>query len=372
MTKVIRRLIVFLLVLSMFTLDAENAFAKVEKYEDDRYGDGGGIYRYRKKYGVLASHVRDVKVGTDNTFLSTKIAVSQKKGCYHEIDFSKKQGKSYSIRYKNRVIGSNMRDFLLVSPYTAIYRNQKGKLREKGNYSLLPSKKKQQIKNYWGNNTMFAYVVDNVLKIRWQDSKKTKNYFAGTASNILKVEAGNSTYGERNVFVLMKDGSVWGLGDNHCHLISDTSQKTYQDFVQIISKGVKDISASQRNVAILKKDSSLWIWGENRKGKKKSYSVLPKKVDNKVKQFSMSQNKSKDAGATIMAYVKKSGQAYGWGSNKGWGMTTACGTKWHNKPVKLKNNIRKVFVADEVVLLLSRKKVLYWSGHCYGASDLLS
>lgn len=57
-------------------------------------------------------------------------------------------------------------------------------------------------------------MIDNVLKIRWQDSKKTKNYFAGSASNILKVVAGNSTYGERNVFVLMKDGSVWGLRDN--------------------------------------------------------------------------------------------------------------------------------------------------------------
>lgn len=370
--KHIKRVILILLIFSL--VDSQNFIvgnAKVEKYEDDKYGDGDGIYRSRKKFGVLATKVKDVKVGVSNGHLSTRILISQKKNCYRGIDFSKKYKKKQTIRYKSTQYGNDLGDLVLISPFDAIYRNKKGNVKEKGEYSLISQKDRKKVKKYWGNNTMLAYVVDNVLKIRWDNYKKSKQYFRGSAKQVKKVVAGNSIYGEENVFVLMEDGSVWGLGDNQYHLISNTSQKQYRKFVKIVSNGVKDISASQKSVAIHKKDDSLWVWGEYRKGKKKKYSATPKKIDSNVKVFSMSQNqRSEDdpVGSVILAYVKKTGVAYGWGSNHGWGMTTAHGAKWQNKPIKLKQNIDRVYVANEVILLLSKRDVLYWCGHIYGSS----
>lgn len=371
--KHIKKIVVFLFIYSLVGspyIVVSNA--KVEEYEADKYGDGGGIYRFRKKFGVLATNVKDVKVGVSNNFLSTQILVSQKANCYRQIDFSKKLEKKYTIRYKNTQYGRDLRDLVLTSPFHAIYRNSKGNVKEKGEEKLIPKKERKKIKKYWGNNTMLAYVADDVLTIKWDKYKKSKKYFRGSARQVKKVVAGNSIYGEENVFVLMEDGSVWGWGDNQYHLISNKSQKQYRKFIQIVPSGVKDISASQKSVAIHKKDDSLWVWGEYRKGKKKKYTATPKKIDSNVKMFSMSQNQRAEddtTGSVVLVYVKKNDVAYGWGSNHGCGMTKAHGAKWIKKPVKLKKNIDRVYVANEVVLLLSKKDVLYWSGHIYGTSD---
>lgn len=367
-----KKLVLFLLIYSLISspyIIVSNA--KVEKYEADKYGDGGGIYRYRKKFGVLATNVKDVKVAVSNNYLSTKILISQKENCYRQIDFSKKLAKKYTIRYKNTQYGRDLGNLVLTCPFHAIYRNSRGNVKEKGDEKLISQKELKKIKEYWGNNTMLAYVVDDVLKIKWDNYKKSREYFRGSAKQVKKVVAGNSIYGEENVFVLMEDGSVWGWGDNQYHLISNESKKQYRKFVKIVPSGVKDIFASQKSVAIHKKDDSLWVWGEYRKGNKKKYTATPKKIDSNVGMFSMSQNQRAEddlTGSVILIYVKKNGMAYGWGSNHGWGMTTTKGTKWKSKPVKLKKNIDRVYVANEVVLLLSKEGVLYWCGHIYGTS----
>ncbi len=101
----------------------------------------------------------------------------------------------------------------------------------------------------------------HTLKIRWENDRKIRKYFKGEADKIKKVVAGNYQYTPYNVFVLMEDGSVWGVGHNQYHMISNDSKKKYTGFQKIISDGVKDISASAGNVAVLKSDQSLWIWG---------------------------------------------------------------------------------------------------------------
>ena len=180
------------------------------------------------------------------------------------IDFTKKRDKSHSIRYRNVSIGTDIVDFVPISATRGIYRDKSGKIKENGTGRvdpLLPSKDRKKAKKYWGNETMLAYVSDHTLKIRWENDRKIRKYFKGEADKIKKVVAGNYQYTPYNVFVLMEDGSVWGVGHNQYHMISNDSKKKYTGFQKIISDGVKDISASAGNVAVLKSDQSLWIWG---------------------------------------------------------------------------------------------------------------
>lgn len=362
MKKFAKKIIVFLLVLAMLEpYYAVNIYAKVERHFSDEFGD----FRERKRFGVLATNVQDVKTGINHGFRQTSIFVSQKKGRYRIIDFSKKRDKKYSIRYKNALIGTNMTDFVPISASRGIYRNETGTIKENGEgmkEPLVPSKDRNKIEKYWGNNWMLAYVSDNVLKIIYSDEGKVRKYFQGETGKIKKVVAGNF-HSPRSVFVLMEDGSVWGMGNNEYHLISDASKKKYTKFQKIVSGGVMDISATWVNVAVLKEDKSLWVWGKYRSGKKKC-SVVPQKIDDNVKNFDLSYNNGYDP-VPILAYVNESGEAYGWGSNDDWSMSDSYKSGWLGKPVKLKDNISRVFLAEQMMLLLGKNKTLYWSGNIW-------
>ena len=61
-----------------------------------------------------------------------------------------------------------------------------------------------------------------------------------------------------NIFVLMKDGSVWGIGRNNRKLISSSKKKKYSQFVKIMDGGVKQIAACTDHVLVVKKDNTLW------------------------------------------------------------------------------------------------------------------
>lgn len=65
----------------------------------------------------------------------------------------------------------------------------------------------------------------------------------------------------------------------------------------------------------------------------------------------------------VLAYVKESGEAYGWSSNDDWSMSDSYRQGWLGKPVKLKDNISRVFLADQMTLLLGENKTLYWCGN---------
>lgn len=365
MKKLIIKLFAFFLILIMLQPDYEvNAKEKVERYIEDEFG----CFRERKKFEVLASDVKDIKKGTNQYFRATSVFVSQKKGSYRIIDFTKKRGKKYSIRYKNVSVGTDMDDFVPISSTCGVYRDKSGKIKENGTGRedpLIPFKERKKIKKYWGNETMIAYVSNHVLKIRWQDYRTIKKYFKDEADKVKKVVAGNCLHAPHNVFVLMEDGSVWGVGNNENHMITNDSKKKYREFRKIISDGVKDICASANNVAVLRNDNSLWVWGKYRLGKKEKFSASPQKIDDNVRSFDMSQV-SGGKTETILAYVKESGEAYGWGTNEDWSMSDVYKSKWQDKPVKLKEKISRVMVADGIMLLLSEDHILYWCGSFYG------
>ena len=85
----------------------------------------------------------------------------------------------------------------------------------------------------------------------------------------------------------MKDGSVWGRGSNENKLISDSSEKYYKKFVEIVPCGVKAIAATGENVGMLKKDGTLWLWGEKTENKKVTRSTAPYQIADNVKEFSL-------------------------------------------------------------------------------------
>lgn len=360
MKKFAKKAVVFLLVLAVLEpCYAVNVYAKVERHFSDEFGD----FRERKQFGVLAMNVQDVKTGTNQQFAQTSVFISQKKGSYRIIDFSKKRDKKYSIRYKNALVGTYMTDFVPISASSGIYRDETGQIKENGKgmkEPLIPSKDKNKIEKYWGNDWIFAYVSDDVLKIIYSDEGKVRKYFPGETGKIKKVVGGNCQYYARSVFVLMEDGSVWGMGNNEYHMISDASKKKYTKFQKVVSDGVVDISATRANVAILKEDKSLWVWGNYHSGKKEKCSAIPQKIDDDVKDFALSASYGDPV--PILAYVKESGEAYGWGSNEEWSMSDSYKSGWLDKPVKLMGNISRVFLADQMMLLLGENKTLYWSG----------
>ena len=366
MKRFAKKAVVFLLVLA--TLEpcyAGNVYAKAERHFSDEFGD----FRERKRFGVLATNVQDVKTGTNQQFRATSVFISRKKGRYRVIDFSKKRDKEYSIRYKNALIGTDMTDFVPVSASRGIYRDEKGKIKENGEgmkEPLIPSKDRSKIEKYWGNDWMFAYVSEDVLKIIYSNEGKVRKYFPGETGKIKKVVGGNCAY-SKSAFVLMEDGSVWGVGNNEYHMVSDASEKKYTKFQKIVSDGVADISATRVNVAILRKDKSLWVWGKYRSGGKEKCSAVPQKIDDDVKNFALSYNNAYDS-VPILAYVKESGEAYGWGSNDDWSMSDSYKSGWLDKPVKLKDNISRVFLADQMMLLLGENKTLYWCGNIWNGT----
>lgn len=105
---------------------------------------------------------------------------------------------------------------------------------------------------------MFAYVKNNTLYVTGiaatpynpstpdheepacYEYDTVRQFFQGGANGIRDVVCGEDcgAYGN-NIFVLMKDGSVWGMGSNRGKLISNNQKRYYEDFVKIIPRGVK-------------------------------------------------------------------------------------------------------------------------------------
>lgn len=157
----------------------------------------------------------------------------------------------------------------------------------------------------------------------------------------------------------MKDGSLWGMGYNESNLISGSKKKYYNKFVKVISGGVKKVSAGYENVVIIKKNNTMYAWGKTWKSKKEHYSFNSQKIDSGVREISLTDTLGK---GPILVYLKRSGTAYGMGVNEGYAFTDKYKKGWHSKPVKLMENIKHVYSASSLTLLLSKKGDLYWTG----------
>ena len=143
-------------------------------------------------------------------------------------------------------------------------------------------------------------------------------------------------------------------------MLSDSKQKYYYDFINIIPKGVKKIAANSKNVAMIKKNGSLYVWGKTLESRKKIFSFNPKRIAKNVSEVSISD--AEFEGGTVLVYLKKNKIAYGLGKYK---------KGWNSKSVVLRKNIKHVYAAPTATLLLDNKGKLYWTGtqDYYGSYD---
>lgn len=200
-----------------------------------------------------------------------------------------------------------------------------------------------------------------------------KTYFEGSADQIKQVVCCADLAQRSSIFVLMNDGSVWGIGANKHKLISNSKKKNYRSFVKIIDGGVTQIAASEEQVAVVKEDNTLWIWGRDMKKSKRKYkySATPKKIADNVSEVAVSTYHIFDT-YPIVVYLKKDGSAYGMGYNcagKEGGdavFTDKYKTGWNRKPVLLMKNVKHVYAVSQATLILTNEKELYWTGEQEG------
>ncbi len=347
---------------------------------------------WRTKYGLIAKNVSEVYIGTQPSFWQVYIRQKEK---VKEVPLTeKKKGK-----YKMYTVAANCKNIypqidgnitvdinnrvLFTGICTCgffVKHTSKKQCKEAYNqkHPYIDQVVETDVEKTWGNNNMFAYVKNNTLyitgSIMGELVRKTgdgcykydtvRAFFEGRGNQVQQVVCCQDFASGCNIFVLMQDGSVWGIGRNNRKLISNSKKKNYPQFVKIIDGGVKQIAACINNVAVVKKNNTLWIWGRTIQSKKKKYSATPRKIAANVKEVAVSTAESMPI-RSIIVYLKKNHKAYGIGNNyngQGYAFTSRYKKGWNSKPVLLMKNVKHVYAATASTLMLTRKNNLYWSG----------
>ena len=368
--------------------------AKKADPNEEVWDDGEHAEVRRKKFGLVARDVTTVKIGNCYTFWDLFISQKGEQGIKVVDFYHKTYGKK--LNYKTKIVSKERKNFfpmqqrvlsidkknrLLVTGWDLCHLFEEHHNEKECLYSFdhpVVNKLvmgKMNPKRCWYDDGMFAYVKKNTLYVTGEvmmpdgdtecyEYPKVQSFFEGKGNQIKKVVSGErEDLGPATLFVLMKDGSLWGWGYNGRKLISSSKQKHYDDFVEIFSSGVKDVAASTNNAAIIKKNDTLWVWGRTMKSNKKEFSATPKKIAANVKEVSLSfsysfGNKIK----TRLVYLNKSGKAYGMGQNQRCVFTSRYKTGWHKKPVLLMENVKHVYSVSDATLLLTKNNDLYWTG----------
>lgn len=373
----------------------------VAKDEYFYYGDDGEGYPlhsiYRTDFGLLGRNVKKVwaSANLESVFVSTE------KNEIREIDFShrKKEGEicylTSLVSRKREYIYSdsdgscyfkNREGDVFYSGYSrcfSLWNHYSGEERERLDEECSKTEGKvvkhqkilSNVKKCWSGAGMFAYVQDNSLKITgcwtveadvdcYERKRTAEIYFQGQGDSIREVVCTGRSFLSWSapwcVFVLMKDGSVWGMGNNQCKMLDSEDQDFSDKFVKIMSGGVKKIRAGGERVAVIKDDNSLWMWGRGLESQDAPCSFTPVKVADGVKDVSIGMR------GAYMLLLKTNHAAYGVGEGD-WNyvFTKKHTKKWYAKPVKLMENVKKVYTFGEGrgSLVLTRNNELYWTGN---------
>ena len=346
----------------------------------------------RTKYGLIAKNVSEVYIGVQPSFWQVYIRqkekvkevrlTEKKRGKYEKYTVAVNCKNIYPQLDGNITVDTNNR-VLFTGIYTCdffVKHTSKKECKEAYNqkHPYIDQVVETDVEKSWGNNNMFAYVKNNTLYITGgimgelvgkggEDCYKydtVRTYFEGRGNQVQQVVCCEDFALKCNIFVLMQDGSVWGIGRNNRKLISNSKKKNYPRFVKIIDGGVKQIAACINNVAVVKKNNTLWTWGRTLQSKKKRYSATPRKIASNVKEVAVSTAGSMPI-RSIIVYLKKNNKAYGIGYNYGGGgapFTNRYKDDWHSKPVLLMKNVKHVYAATASTLMLTKKNKLYWSG----------
>lgn len=351
---------------------------------------------YRTNFGLVA---RDVtSVWADD--VDDKIFVSRKGDGIREIDFSHWTG-NRNICYKSSLVSKTATEIFSNYCRQIFLKNKKGEIFYTGYgkcdtfWKHLSEKEcradekvwknekvLEGVKKCWSSNGMFAYIKDNALHVTgwdgkksvqcWERTEQVQTFLKGKGNQIKEVIVSESEGAtDYCMFVLMKDGSVWGMGKNKHKMLGNRKEKYVEDFVKIISKNVAKIGACEDRVVIVKNDKSLWIWGRNMNSGTGKCSAKPTKLADNVKEFAIAGS----GGYCHMLILKTNHMAYGLG---GKGYVKVFSEKdakgWYAKPVRLMKNVKHVYISGSIDIgggansfLLTRKNELYWTGKaaCY-------
>lgn len=380
--------IAFVLIFCLLCSLIPSDISKAEKTSsvEGIYDNGEKAEVWRRQYGLVAKNVIDIKVGSDIDFWELYIRQKKEKevkevnffrkvnekNCVYDTNIVSKDAKAFYPHLDGSILVDNKGRVLFTGSTTCDYFvHHKSKKECKKAYRSGPYINKRVIGNVtrtWGDNEMFAYVKNNNLYITGEVISGIFNNdqcyghdtvlacFKGRGKQVKQVVCG-----DYNIFVLLNDGSVWGIGENNANLISQSNQKKYTQFVKIIDSGVKQVAVSKENVAVIKNDYTLWVWGRLLHSPKKGCSATPQKIASNVTEVSLSDTRGWTI-HSILVYVKKNHKAYGMGYNQGYAFTEKNKKGWHKKPVLLMKNVKHVYAAQSATLLLNCKGELYWSG----------
>lgn len=404
-----KRMMYLLLVISVLSQCFTGvSFAKAKtKYpvEEIWFTDGDHYSVTRRRYGLIAKNVDEVSLNSDSDFWEVYIRQNNK---FKEVHLWEKKGKQYkmgtvavnakasyptvdgdiTVDAQNRVLFTGISTCDYWAKHTS--KKQCKKAHRWWEHPYIDKVMETDVANTWSGNDMFAYCKNNdnrlyitgpiiaALTGHTEDEycykyDTVKTYFEGSADQIKQVVCCADLAQRSSIFVLMNDGSVWGIGANKHKLISNSKKKNYRSFVKIIDGGVTQIAASEEQVAVVKEDNTLWIWGRDMKKSKRKYkySATPKKIAENVSEVAVSTYHIFDT-YPIVVYLKKDGSAYGVGYNcagKEGGdavFTDKYKTGWNRKPVLLMKNVKHVYAVSQATLILTNEKELYWTGEQEG------
>lgn len=174
--------------------------------------------------------------------------------------------------------------------------------------------------------------------------------------NVKKICRSGETY-----YLLEKDGTLYGMGDNRNSLIPGQKDREVKNFVKI-EEDVADMALSGTVGAILKTSGNLYVVGVN------TYGQLGRAVE-KTEQIG---DKLADQVQKVVVtgrslyYLKKDGTVFGVGNNAygqfGLGHKDAQGA-----PVKLAEGCQDLAAGEDFLLVLKKDGTIWSAGNnCYG------
>ena len=141
--------------------------------------------------------------------------------------------------------------------------------------------------------------------------------------------------GNSACYFLGKEGSLWAFGSKNFGQLGERKVADRHFPIQIIKKGVIEVSAYGHHVVFVKADGSLWGMGRNHRGQlgNDQYSEISFPI-----QIMSSNVKSAKTGAEHTLVLMKDGSLFSFGSDIA-GQLAIGRTIWTEKPVLITKDL---------------------------------
>ena len=161
--------------------------------------------------------------------------------------------------------------------------------------------------------------------------------------------------GSGSTFVIKKDSSLWGTGNNNFGQLGLGHKNDVSQFTKILDNAAS-VSAAEYHTVVVKRDGTLWAFGDNNGGPFLKDTVSPMQVLGDVKMAA--------AGTYYTAAVKTDGSLWIYGT-----MSTGNGATNTNQNqfVKAMDDVKYVFAGDDNCLVIKNDNSLWiWGANNTG------